>query len=78
MDGVKDYPPYLDHPKPRKVQTNADRIRAMSDKELARLLFKFCCNSEACIYCPLYERDCAEDEHLPTWENWLQQPVKEG
>ena len=35
MDGIKNYPQYLDYPKPYKVQTNADRIRAMSDEELA-------------------------------------------
>lgn len=28
MSEVKDYPPYLDYPKPRKRQTNGDRIRA--------------------------------------------------
>lgn len=33
MDDVKNYPPYLDYPKPYKPQTNADRFRAMSDKE---------------------------------------------
>ena len=38
MDEVKDYPPYLDYPKPYKPQTNADRIRAMSDEELANVL----------------------------------------
>jgi hypothetical protein len=31
----KDYPPYLDYPKPYKPMTNGDRIRAMSDEELA-------------------------------------------
>ena len=35
MDEVKNYPPYLDYPKPYKPQTNADRIRSMSDEELA-------------------------------------------
>ena len=35
MDEVKDYPPYLDYPKPHKPITNADRIRQMSDEELA-------------------------------------------
>ena len=40
MDEVKDYPPYLDYPKPRKVQTNADRIRAMSDQGLALCLYE--------------------------------------
>lgn len=34
MNEVKDYPPYLDYPKPRRVMTNADKIRAMSDEEL--------------------------------------------
>ena len=38
MNTVKDYPPYLDYPKPRKPQTNADRIRAMSDEELAEFI----------------------------------------
>lgn len=35
---VKDYPPYLDFPKPRKKQTNGDLIRAMTDEELAQVL----------------------------------------
>ena len=34
MDEVKDYPPYLDYPKPYKSQTNADCIRSMTDDEL--------------------------------------------
>ena len=38
MSEVKDYPPYLDYPKERRLITNADRIRAMSDEELAYLL----------------------------------------
>ena len=41
MDKVKNYPPYLDYPKPYKPQTNADRIRAMSDEELANVLREF-------------------------------------
>lgn len=40
---VKDYPPYLDYPKPRKKQTNADKIRAMTDEELAALLANEAC-----------------------------------
>ena len=35
MDKAKNYPPYLDYPKPYKPLTNADRVRTMSDKELA-------------------------------------------
>lgn len=38
MGEVKDYPPYLDYPKPRQKQTNADRIRSMTDEELAEFL----------------------------------------
>ena len=35
MDEGKNYPPYLDYPKPYKPLTNADHVRAMSDEELA-------------------------------------------
>ena len=35
MDEVKNYPPYLDYPKSYKPLTNADRVRVMSDEELA-------------------------------------------
>ena len=45
MDEVKNYPPYLDYPKPYNPQTNADQIRAMSDEELANLLTDFSNNS---------------------------------
>lgn len=41
MDEVKNYTPYLDYPKTYKPQTNADRIRAMSDEELANVLREF-------------------------------------
>ena len=34
MNKIKNYPPYLDCPKPYKQQTNADRIRSMTDDEL--------------------------------------------
>ena len=40
MDDVKNYPPYLDYPKPYKPQTNADRIRSMSDEELNDLFYE--------------------------------------
>lgn len=58
-----------------KPQTNADRIRAMSDEDLAVFLgeCKFCdiCE-EGCDYCT-YEGDC--DERLL---DWLRLPVKDG
>lgn len=36
MPDIKDYPPYLDYPKPRKKVTNADKIRSMTDEELCK------------------------------------------
>jgi hypothetical protein len=39
MADIKDYPSYLDYPKERKKQTNGNRIRAMSDEELAEFLW---------------------------------------
>ena len=33
MDEIKNYPPYLDYPKPYKPQENTNYIRAMSDEE---------------------------------------------
>lgn len=41
MDEVKNYPPYLDHPKPYKIKTNAENIRTLSDRELAFFLTGF-------------------------------------
>lgn len=73
MDEVKNYPPYLDYPKPYKPQTNADRIRSMSDEELCKFLgeCKFCdiCE-EGCDSCT-YNGDC--DKRLL---DWLQQPLE--
>ena len=55
----------IDHAKP---QTNADRIRSMSDEELK----KFICSMFKCEYC-----------QFELWGRcellkWLQQPAKEG
>lgn len=70
MDEVKDYPPYLDYAKPYKRTTNADRIRAMSDEELAKLL-------DHELGCPVtgdcekMSRDCNA-----CWLDWLKQPAE--
>ena len=76
MTEVKDYPPYLDYPKPHKAQTNADRIRSMTDEELALWI------------CGVYD---IEEENgkfingiiIPGYaphdiEEWLQQPAEEN
>ena len=75
MNEVKDYPPYLDYPKPRRVITNADRIRAMSDEELAEFIpnwsYTNACKCEEQSYadCNLKCEECVLD--------WLQQPAEE-
>ena len=70
MDEVKDYPPYLDYPKPHKAMNNAQKIRSMSDEELARFFIGdspnfchagLCLDGENCIGCFL---------------NWLQRPAE--
>ena len=53
MAEVKNYPPYLDYPKPHKAMTNAQKIRAMSDEELAEVI--------ACPKGLLDRMDCFDD-----------------
>ena len=59
MSEVKDYPPYLDYPKERRLITNADRIRRMSDEELADFM-----DANDPVY---WDRS--------TWLNWLKQEI---
>ena len=51
-------------------QTNADRIRAMSDEELAKMV-KIGCP-------PDIERSCVGRICEQCWLDWLRQPVKDG
>lgn len=53
-----------------KSQTNADRIRAMSDEELAELL--------QCGSCPHIEDECTMKGCEKCISDWLKQPVKDG
>lgn len=76
MDDVKDYPPYLDYPKPRKPTTNADRIRAMSDKELADFFRMWCFGIVDCTRCPLYNGSCPENSTFKEWIKWIQKPAE--
>ena len=62
---VKDYPPYLDYQKPRKKQTNGDRIRAMTDEELAKWIVKHT-EGWGMPECDLY---------VQSWLDWLKQEV---
>ena len=56
-------------------QTNADRIRGMSDEELAKFL-------ESSHGCPTdddceYGRYAKIENCIKHWENWLRQPAEE-
>lgn len=78
MDEVKDYPPYLDYPKPYKPQTNADRIRAMSDEELATFINRVVIchhlrNAGNCERCPIHTANLCDTEGIL---EWLQKPAE--
>lgn len=53
--------------------TNADRIRAMSDEELEKLLIEF--SAFACIF---PDKDCEEISCVECVTKWLQQPADGG
>ena len=83
MKKVKDYPPYLDYPKPRKIQTNADKIRAMTDPELAKRLNKLTDSYPGvCLELPECHADLDADRDIPLerceacWIRWLRQPAE--
>lgn len=54
--------------------TNADRIRAMSDEELAEMLWKTGRNYRAVYADPVVDHN----EQYAEIVNWLQQPAEEG
>lgn len=83
----KDYPPYLDYPKSRKPMTNADRIWAFTDEELAEWIANILiCHGnlnrhiqkdwylECNKECPLYK--CCNDQATNSIEGWLKSPVE--
>ena len=68
---------------PREM-TNADRIRAMSDEELAVFLDDLTCLCVDCNdhdgvneNCPIYKQGCGRYCEPKDLMDWLQQPVKE-
>ena len=67
MEEIKDYPPYLDYPKPYKPITNADRIRSMSDEQLANFVHEGC---------PYIEEECTMNGCVKCILEWLQQPAE--
>lgn len=56
-------------------QTNADRIRAMTDRELAEAAS----GMTVCFWCPVKGcRGCAPDECTEAFLTWLRSPVEES
>jgi hypothetical protein len=53
-----------------KIQTNADRIRAMSDGELADFLYDCGCSCE--YGCPAHTAECCTD-CVRSIEKWLKE-----
>ena len=64
-----------DHSKPT---TNADKIRAMIDEDLATVLRVFCIEIADCTDCPLYGFGCPRSNTFNDWIKWLQQPAEGG
>lgn len=60
-------------PEATPPKTNADRIRAMSDDELAKFLSEY----TDCI-CGVYTQECgtSEDTCIARWLEWLKEEVK--
>jgi hypothetical protein len=67
MAKVKDYPPYLDYPKPRKIPTNADKMIEMLQRRNARGFLDWIEE--------VLEDDCPSPGYF---EWWLELPAKEG
>ena len=61
---------------PMKPKTNADRIRAMSDEELATLLSELCWSGDDCYSCPLHGKSCGNTNGLSGWLGWAKQPAE--
>ena len=57
----------------RPVATNADRIRAMSDEELAMFIERSDCPPHGNWICDYENRDC-----IHCWLAWLQSPADGG
>ena len=67
-----------------KSVTNADRIRAMSDEELAVFLDDLTCLCVDCNdhdgvneNCPIYKQGCGRYGEPKDLMDWLQQPAEE-
>lgn len=62
---------YMSH-----LPTNADRIRAMTDEELA----EFFQNTTLCDSCFIFKNECGTESYscIQRWLDWLRQEVTNG
>ena len=73
MAEVKNYPPYLDYPKPYKALTNGDRIRSMTDDELNEMFHEiYNAGAEDAVAYGWGQRANSFEWTL----EWLQQPTE--
>lgn len=59
------------------IETNADKIRAMTDEELALSLMEACIGREICAGCPAQE--CSPKcpgESYGAWVEWFKKPAE--
>ena len=75
MNEEKDYPPYLDYQKPYKPQTNAQKIRSMSDEELEEGIVRLSLGYEP--WCDHHCKMNGDDDCNRCLRSWLQQPARD-
>lgn len=59
-----------------EIKTNADRIRAMTDEELAELLSGMCRIASDCDKCPMNEICPGGYVEFHEWNRWMKQPAE--
>ncbi len=65
----KNYPSYLDNPKPTRKQTNFERIKNMTVEEMAEFINTIShCGEISCKDCYLPPQSCGNAKNI---ENWL-------
>ena len=72
-DGKVAYVPVVINTKPQK-QTNADRIRAMSDEELAEFI-AYSTSCETCVVRKGGSDECHNTNCSTAWLDWLKEEV---
>ena len=78
MDEVKYYPARMDYPNLCKPYTNADRIRQMSDEELAERLALMTTICEFCAKRKNCDDPSGYNQCMEGILDWLQQPAEEA